>query len=276
MATFPAFPGAGPGRLYVFLHGLICLVETKDKFLGLVVDMGSEHSYRAGDWLTELPVERGAVITLKNVSTGAGTVDVSQVSVIQAETLFPFPQLYATLVFPRPSRVLTLRRTDIPPDVLTGGGLSRLSRPREDTMTLSSLNILQYDFEDAGAVHLDGHPWGPPTVYREPRVATLHFYAEPEVGKSMMHPIEEFNASSRLFQGFDVTLHEVLKVHPLETAEYPAELSTNEALGLAERTPLLGSLAAFYKGNSHTLPAPAMGGGTLVVCGNFVARVVGA
>jgi hypothetical protein len=266
-------PGTGPGKLYVFLHGLICLVESQDKFLGLVVDMGSAHSYKLGDWLTEVPLPRGSVVTLKNVTAGKAGFDGSKVSILQT-SLFPLPHLYATLQLPKPAAIHSLRRTTVPTNVITGSGLGNLSQPKAGFFTLAALQILEYDFPEIGTVTIDPPLWGPPTVFRNSRSSTLHFFAEPEIVKSPTHPIDEFRISSGLFQDFNATINSVLAMSVLETAEYPKDLSTNEALGLFERKSILESVAAFYKGDGSTgLAAPSTGGPGNVLCGNVVMRI---
>ena len=271
--TFPSgpMPGSGPGKLYVFLHGMICLVETKTGFLGLVVDMKDDHSYRMGDWLQETPFNRGARMKLTGVKPGAGSLNDKNITVIR-KPLAPAAKPFATIEFPRPKVVHSLRRTNFPATMLSGSGLTGLKRlgTNKKNFTIAALHVLEYDFEDLTQVALGESPWGPPTVFRPERVATVHFFAEPEAIKPPKHQIQEFHKAAQLFVNFDVTISSGLVMSRLERAEYPPELSSNEALSLIERRFLLSAVAASYKdGTPGELPAPSEGGSGGCLCAPF-------
>jgi hypothetical protein len=270
-------PGTGSGKLYVFIHGLICLVEMEDYILGVVVDMGDEHSYRVGDWLVEVPMQKrgpqmelrlgntsepnvqGGVLDDKRVTTVSGTLNMGSLN-----------EAFATIRFPKPNRILPLRRTTFPDDLISGPGKANLNHTDPGKFTLAALRILEYDFEDLTQVTLENGGWGPPTVFRNGRAATLHFFAEPELIKPLAHPIDEFNKASAVFQGVCLTITNALLMKPVETNEYPKDLSINEALSLLERRVLLRSLAAAYKGDTPgELAAESTGGAGSALCGGF-------
>src|SRR4051794_9777578 len=119
----PPLPGTGPGKLYVFIHGLICLVEAADRFLALVVDLGDEHSYRVGDWLVEVPIKRGAQMKLKGVDeTGRGELVDKEITIVH-KPIDASATHFAAIELPRPkTNVLSLRRTKIPANLVSGAG----------------------------------------------------------------------------------------------------------------------------------------------------------
>lgn len=260
-------PGTGPGKLYVFIHGLICLVQKRDGLLGLVVDMGEDHSYRLGDWLVEVPMKKGAELKLSGVKAGDGGFDKSVVTVLH-KPLDTEAKRYATIELPRPaSKICSLRRTRIPAALLAGQEATSLANKGQQFFTLAAVHVLEYDFEELSDVYLEGGEWGPPTVFRETRAATLHFFAEPEQIKTQEHNIKEFREAAGMFRGLDLSIRSAVTMSKLEADEYPKDLSSNEALSLIERRFLLTALAAGYKeGMPGDLPAPSRGGSGGVLC----------
>jgi hypothetical protein len=274
MSTTPVPAGTESGKLFVFLHGLIPLIEYQDQFLGLVVDMDDDHGYLAGDWLTEMPMPRGSIVELTGVTPGTASLNRTKISVIRQQKLFPSPLLYATLVLPRPAALHSLRRTEFPVDsgVLKGASLPFVSCPKPGVFSIATVQIFEYDFADASQVQLSGYPAWTPTVFRKSAgsrpSATLHFFAEPENVPDPMHHISELNANFQLFKGFDLSASGTLARVSLEMDEYPKDdLSTNETLGLMERIPLLNSVAAFYKlGQQGALPGEGDTGENPILC----------
>jgi hypothetical protein len=117
-------------------------------------------------------------------------------------------------------------------------------------------------------VWLEDGVWGPPTVFRETRAATLHFYAEPEQFRPVDHFTGEFRKATQLFKGMDVSIRFPVTMAKLEAAEYPSkDLAANETLSLMERQFVLRSLATMYKEDAFAgLPAPSEGGSGGVLC----------
>lgn len=261
-------PGTGPGILYVFLHGLICLIESRDRFLGVVVDMGDEHSYRVGDWLLETPITRGSTMQLTGVTPANAALDPQRITIVRRPLAAGIAsQTYATVSLPKPKALHSLRRTNFPAGLVSGKAAADLNQTSPGTLTIAALHILEYDFAELADVALDGSPWGPPTTFRASRAATLHLFAEPEVVKSGSHQVKEFGKAAQLFTDFDVSISGTLAMTRLETAEYPADLSTSEALALLERRFILSSVAASYKDDTPgDLPAPSEGGSGGALC----------
>jgi hypothetical protein len=272
----PPIPGTGHGKLYVFIHGMICLVEGNTKFLGLVVDLGNDHSYRLGDWLVEVPMTRNARMKLTGVKAGTGGFDYSKVTVIER----PFDTAtkpFAVIELPKPvAPVRSLRRTVASTDLVSGPGAAFLKQTGDGTFTVAALHILEYDFDELSDVALDDGSWGPPTLFRETRVATLHFFAEPEQLRPVKHNLDEFHKAASLFTGVDISITSPVTMAKLEMSEYPADVSSNEALSLIERRFLLMALAAGYKeGVPGDLPPSSEGGSGGVLCAPFVGRSSG-
>jgi hypothetical protein len=273
MSTTPVPAGTGAGKLYVFLHGLIPMIQYPDRILGLVIDMDDDHGYLAGDWLNETPFPRGSIIELKGVSPGTASLDSGKISIIH-QKLFPSPLLYATLVLPKPAAIHSLRRTEFPATsgVLTGSGLPSLSSPKPGIYSIATVHLLEYDFTDASQVQLTGFPAWISTLFSKTSgsqpSATLHFFAEPQNVPDPTHHISELDANFSLFADLDVSAHGTLARASLEVDEYPTNnLSTNETFGLMERRPLLQAVSAYYKeGMQGGLPGEGESGSDPVLC----------
>src|SRR5215468_5726887 len=63
-----------PGRLNVILHGLFAFDQEK-RIIAYIPDMGSEHQYKAGNWLAETTLEDQADLTLEGVNPGKPRVN---------------------------------------------------------------------------------------------------------------------------------------------------------------------------------------------------------
>lgn len=262
-------PNAGPGTLFVFLHGMIVLVETATEYLGLVVDMGKDHSYRMGDWLTEIPFNRGNVYALQGVEPGSASLDATKITVINLP-LFPSPHVFATMRFPKPKAIYSLRRTPIPVSNIQGAAVAHLNTPQPNSLVIAALQLLQYDFEDLKTLAIPPSDWVPTRV---DGIATLHFYAEPESPKPPQHQKDEFQISAGMFSGMALSTESTFLTAPLETAEYPAGLSPAEAMGLVERQTILRGFAISIKeGKAGDLPDVEISGGD-VLCAGMAARI---
>jgi hypothetical protein len=261
----PAIPGTGNGTLYVFIHGLICLVQRPGDFLGLIPDLGDDHTYRVGDWLVELPMTRDAKMTLTGVTGGTAGLG-SAITVVPKAAINSSVRLFASIELPRPvEEVKSFRRTEIPAAMLYGPGTATLASGNA-SIVIAALHVFKYTFNDLSEVLLEGGGWGPPTVFRDSRVATLHLFAEPEQLRPPRHQTDEFRTAAQLLS-VDVSISSPVRMQKLEPNGYPDDLSKNEALSLIERRDLLFSVAAAYKDDSpFELSAHSEGGPGGVLC----------
>src|SRR6266576_2633998 len=100
-----------PGTLNVIFHGLFGLMENKDSIDMLIPNLGTEHVYRAGNWLGELELSPG-LYALEGVTPGNAAFNRKHNIIVDGLRLSREPnrQPYATLRFPRPQRIASLMR----------------------------------------------------------------------------------------------------------------------------------------------------------------------
>jgi hypothetical protein len=217
----------------VFIHGNIVLVERRDELLAVVIDMEDQHTYRAGNWLTELPVERGTRARLSGVATGSEGLSPLETILSGVRLLPDSPHIYATFSLPK--------------------------------------HIVEYDSADLASARLEGFDWKAVPFAPDHPVATLHLIAEPESEVEPDHTMVEFNTASKIFEGADVVLHRKLSLPEPDNLEdgFPEVLPRQEIANLFERRALLSGLAAFYHLNDAALLGGAFGGPGGELCASF-------
>src|SRR5262245_29871520 len=77
-----------PGKLNVILHGLFAFDQNDKEIVAYIPNLGSEHLYKAGNWLAETNLEERADLELKGVdSTKLGRKDIDQFSAEDRQSL---------------------------------------------------------------------------------------------------------------------------------------------------------------------------------------------
>lgn len=250
------------GKLFVFLHGLIVLVERPNELVAAVVDMGDKHVYRFGHWLREQPLPRGTEARLEGVAYGNSGLSTDE-SFYDNVRLRPLsPLIYAAIRLPKPGvPVHAFRKSTIPSQ-----HHSTTAPLRGQPNVVAGLRVIEYSFDDLAGVRLQPLPWEPQLFSDEKRTATLHLIAEPETQVDQTHHIDEFVMGAQLFEDVAVTLTAVPMMSRLEDS-YPEELPRPEALSLRERGALMREVAAFYRLNADLPPGSSWAGAGGELCG---------
>jgi hypothetical protein len=224
----PKLPGS-QGKLNVILHGLLSFdQETKEKeeIAVYIPNMGSEHLYKAGNWLAETTLAKGADLKLVGVSKGstANKLDKDRNMILGDVPVIKNPDTYATLRLPYPSLpIQSLRRLTIPADGLEGNAKATVLRGRDAVQT-ATVQVLTYPFASDADLMLvandpnlkpGDHPWEP---VLEDGYVNLHVFSEPERNSTEQHLRYEFEASIGLFEGVELTL-----TQPAQPADLDAE-----------------------------------------------------
>jgi hypothetical protein len=207
-AEIPKRQGS-PGKLNVILHGLFAF-DQEEEIIAYIPDMGSEHQYKAGTWLTETNLEEHAELTLEGVIAGPprgnkllrddniilGDVPISanaqECHCIQTTLRLPYPT----------SPIRALRRLRIPAGALGGDDKPRILDGR-DAVESATVHVMTYDFESDADLRLGDHPWEP---VLEDGFVNLHVFSEPERNVTDDHVRHAFQASVGLFAGVNLTL----------------------------------------------------------------------
>jgi hypothetical protein len=205
--------GVPENRLYVVLHGLVCLIEDPvHDFTGYLIDRGTEHTYIAGDFGKEKSID-SPVLTLVNVIPGAKKLDATKNAIVlKAQPKRGKVSEQSSIVLPHPDDILHF----VCGVVVNGVSLIDPDTELSDTpRVISGTRVFQYSFADFNNVHLlrqDGSVFWQcpqPTMVGNLAVAVLEVYNEPphDMGASAdAHNKKEFNDSLLFMQAKKVQL----------------------------------------------------------------------
>jgi hypothetical protein len=207
-------------KLNVILHGLFAF-DQEEEIIAYIPDMGSEHQYKAGNWLAETNLEEHAKLRLKGVCHGPKrknrlfpdhNIILGDVPVIAKA--HKCHCIYATLQLPYPTQeIRSLRRLKIPADALGGDDKEKIVDGR-DAIESATIQVLTYEFDNDADLRLGNHPWEP---VLEGDFVNLHVFSEPERNVTDDHVRLAFQASIGLFAGVDLSLKG--RVQPLYADE---------------------------------------------------------
>jgi hypothetical protein len=236
--TVPPSPANAPDVqvLYVFLHGLISLVDIGTGFLAFALDMQDQHRYLFGNWLTEdeIPArsKKGQPFTaeLVGVDAGKALLDSDQNVIVEIDKV-PKPDhkdVRAVFKLPRPAVI-----HHFIPGNLAANGLKGKGKVQGKPVALSSIRIFEYTFSgDPKQVQLIPAPGAEflwqceglqPVNGTNKRVGVLHIYDQPGTDMNKAHNINEFNKSA-VFLGTDLSLKAAVAVTPTTSAAVAAKL----------------------------------------------------
>jgi hypothetical protein len=240
-----SLPGS-KGTLNVILHGLY-IILVKDEITVYIPNMGSDHTYRAGNWLAETTLDAG---DFSLEGTNSPTPDkhpfkpednilLRDVRVTDANCC---DRVYATLHLPLPKSVQSLGKLSVPEGGIGGDSEKKIA---DNSGKFSArVQILTYDFESDANLRLGEHPWEP--VFDDGFV-NLHVFSEPDQTPEDDHVRHAFQMSMGLFMGVDLSLRKPLSpavqsadgekstpgVHPLELQSLILRLQWLAVIGRA-------------------------------------------
>ena len=264
--------------LYVFLHGLICLVDVgKLGFLGYMLDVGKDHKYLCGNWLLEKEVKEQngcSPLQMQLVGVQAGEAKLDEgLNFIVRLSAHPNPSqvpLRAVITLPRPKHIYHFNQGEVR-HTSCSGETSRFSR---FPTIVSGLRVFEYRFENYRNVALldnYGHcVWEcpPPAHVEDLRrvVATVHIYDEPEKEVPAEHNLQEFNTSLQFLGVNTVTLLDSNTIPKVNDLILPGVLP-GETSTLDERDPdVLKMIFQVRRGELFEARDAGSGGGS-PVCG---------
>ncbi|HLK66711.1 MAG TPA: hypothetical protein VKU19_24920 [Bryobacteraceae bacterium] len=218
-----------PGWVNVIFRGLFLFVERRPPQLGsvgyievVIPDLGSEHVYRAGNFLAEETLQRRGMpdpYFLSGVKDGNETFDDKANIVLDGFDYDPqAPGVYARLVVPKPSEIISLRPTGSFQTLFDGTS-------KIHGHTTNSVHVLRYAADDLCKVSLGGHP-APltPFCYHGQHFANLHVISEPDHSLNAPHTVHGFHAliglipklrtSVELVPGFQTTVKPCTEIYP--------------------------------------------------------------
>src|SRR5580658_9504832 len=191
-------PLAPPGgTLYVFLHGLIGIVDGPTGLDLRIPNVGAVHSYRYGEFLGEVTLQpSSAPYLISNIKGGADRFDPREHLV--TTTNFPAcaqADLYARICLPFPIKIHSILQVD-----LTGAiedPLGHLPNPKIATM----VPVLEYSYDDPRLVLFGSDPLDVAPLYHHGHAySSLHIFAEEDEERLEDHDIAGFSAVASLFE----------------------------------------------------------------------------
>lgn len=246
-------PG-NPGKLNVILHGLFTFFQTSDGITAFIPNMGSEHVYRAGNWLAETALAQQADYTLVGVDPGGlATFNPQSNIILKDATLSDVnccDRVYATLHFPVPDAIYSVGQLTIGGDKIGGDSAVKIdglpANPAQrsgTTLHSSSVQIFTYNFSSDAELRLGQHPWEP--VFEDGFV-NLHIFSEPERTPDQDHVRHAFQMSTGLFTGIDLSMRGPMNPEG-QTPVLPGGVDPLELQGLIRRQRWLGVLGRGIK-----------------------------
>jgi hypothetical protein len=260
-------PETRPPCLRVILHGL-CVIQQRRRDLRIFLpNVESQHVYRAGKWLGETTIPPGAKLQLAGVRNEADSRDSKPKEFSPDENVIvrgafrrSAMKPYATLLFPRPFDIYSLRPAPVTPGHLESSLQDKVSNRGK----LATIQVLEYVIDNAANLGLvnvrkragDGEeeyfPWVPSLTEES---VNLHVFAEPETPQPMDHSLHEFSLGARLFRDLDIRLTSVPKLPRIDRAKLPRlGLPVEELEDLIPRTRRMAMLGR-YKHHNRDLNA---------------------
>ena len=149
--------------LNVIFHGAFAFLEEEKKHrIRTMIPVIAQHAYRAGNWLGETHLMRGTY-ELRGVTQGrVSQFSAKQNLIVKSKKPAAKPQPYATIFFPLPRKITSLRTARVPTTSFTNQN-HLLVKGKEQHV--STLQIFTYSFKDANQLLLKsahgGHYWEP-------------------------------------------------------------------------------------------------------------------
>lgn len=254
----------GEHRLYVVLHGLICLTDIgKPGFVGHILDVQDEHDYLYGNWLREeqipprAPGQDPFLMRLVGVNSGCATLDPCQNAILtlSSSPSDNNPSVRAVVYLPRPEKIYYFLSGAVDPAIFSDVN-HFIGRKAPDRV--SAIRVFQYSFAfcvengvETNSVALLGRDYTPlwicPDLAEVPvgydcesvgpcpdeseicgtiKVAVLHIYDEPgsDLDDDEEHNKEEFNLSTDFLGATTVTLLEAAEIDDQDPPDVPGLL----------------------------------------------------
>jgi hypothetical protein len=239
---------SGAGTLNVILHGTFAFVQdTRARSILALVPALAHHACRAGSWLAETELFAHRDYELKGVKTGDGTFNPRRNLFVRFKQRPAKSRPRATLIFPFPKKVTSLRIADVPRDSFVN---PRALVSTSATQHMATLQIFTYDFDDDNELLLTsdrgGHHWEPAFTRQS---INLHIFSSEDHREGPSHAIEDFKECAMLL-GSDLELGRSLRareIPPLDVRNLPDGVVDKETEDLAPRTIRLARLGRILK-----------------------------
>ncbi len=242
--------GPHEGVLYIFLHGLIGVVDQPQGIELLIPNVGTHHSYRFGEFLGEVTLQpSSASYRITGIDGGSYRFDPA-VHLVTSKfvPVCGQPNLYASIKLPLPDKIHSVLQVDLT-DVIEDPcqHLAGTSRQRN---IATMIPVLEYHFKDSRKLLFGGDPLNvAPIRFGHNSYVNLHIFAEEDIERVSDHTLAGFDAVAGLFE-FDcaprlISLGNIPPATPV--GPLPAGTTSLELMSLGLRTLEMGYLGRFVR-----------------------------
>jgi len=198
------------GTLNVILHGSMTIYDSRKGDLPIQVLLpknadrngakSDRHVYRAGSWLAETELS-GRYYNMVGVKGGEAKFDPEANLVLKSECAAT-DQAHATLCFPRPQAIASLRVANVPFEAFNQDAAKELKL--EQIVHMAALHVFTYTFDDDNDLRLsnaktknelDGHYWEPAF---NGNYINLHIFCSEDRFSTPSQASADFNACTAL------------------------------------------------------------------------------
>lgn len=260
-------------KLYVFLHGTICLIEYTNYYRGIFIEMDG-HRVSAGNFLTERTIPEGDFLELSGVPTDlTGTMDRTKnivATVTKLDEIAIDLYRYAEIKLPKPGFLHSFRTGTWQ----NGMQISGAYLGTKEMGKYSVIQVFEYSVEDLTKIKLAGKNFGSwfATIPDFGNVeisrdlfCSLHIFNEPETSPTDDHFIEEFNRGCRIL-GVDLRMTSPLLVPDLASGEILPGTFEPETMSLETRVQPVIDLLAGVKRTGYRAVGDRHYCGTIAGC----------
>jgi hypothetical protein len=219
--------------LNVIFQGLIVFFQNRADTNGLrsitalIPNLGTDHAYRAGNWLSEISLAPGAYQLGKVDLDGDGDFCEKEHTILKGLNIRPVlsqHELCVSLQLPQPHHIASFRTVSIP--------RSAFVNPACLPCDMKCLNVAHthiFTYKVSGHLHdvrlgdvnpdknstdiAAAHPWAPDADHCS-EIANLHVLASPETRPRVPHHVDEFHLAASLLHDFELQLKENLPYLP--------------------------------------------------------------
>jgi hypothetical protein len=206
--------------LNIVFQGLIVFFQNRPpaspgkSITALIPNVGCDHAYRAGNWLSEISLAPGEY-KLSGVDPDGSAefcdADHTILRPAQMRPVLSHHELFVRLELPQPHNIASFRTVGIPPQNLYDSA----SLPGGITcINVAHTHVFSYNVsKPLHDVRLGDHPWAPDADYCS-ECANLHVFASPETRPRVPHHVDEFHLAATLLHNIELHLKENLPFLP--------------------------------------------------------------
>lgn len=255
--------------VYVVFHGLISLVERKDKtYCAYILSVGAVHRYLWGNWLRETEIPAGFSGRFR-VGGGPGTregkLDPNERPTINLSKCKVDEQneaIYGRIILPQPN---TIHYANSGPITLKNSGKDQLRSKavaKNAGTTVFAYQVNNFDdcylMDDRRVIKWEAEPQ---TSNYNHHVAALHLYSNPANDPTATHSVDEFHLSASTLGASGLRL--ACRGKDTSSDWKPDGLCTEELLSLSRRDSILAGVTDILR---KQVRARALGGGGCESC----------